>query len=63
MNSQSPFWLKLVSLLPDGPWIWWAKASQLESKGDYKEGERDGPWEMFYENGQLEFKGNYKNGR
>jgi len=63
MKPKSRLLLKLVTLLPDGPWVWGVKDSQLESVGNYKDGQRDGPWEMYYENGQLEFKGHYKNGR
>ena len=36
---------------------------QLESRYNFKDGEKDGLWEEYYKNGQLKSKENYKDGK
>ena len=64
MNGKSKFWLRLISLLPDGPWSWDVKASQLESEGSYKDGKREGPHVGYTKDGTVIGKetGTFKDG-
>jgi antitoxin component YwqK of YwqJK toxin-antitoxin module len=46
----------------DGPFEAYFKNSQLESKGNFKDGEWNGLYESYYENGLLREKANWKDG-
>jgi hypothetical protein len=48
----------------DGPWVYYHKNGQLESKGNWKNGKREGPWVVFHKNGTVDKKytGTFKDG-
>jgi antitoxin component YwqK of YwqJK toxin-antitoxin module len=50
-------------IIPDGPRISYYDNGQLESKFNYKNGNREGLWVGYWDNGQLTYKGNWKNGK
>jgi antitoxin component YwqK of YwqJK toxin-antitoxin module len=54
VNSQTPFTGSSVDYYENG---------ELQSRENYKDGEKDGLWEWFYKNGQLEERINYKDGK
>ena len=54
VNSEEPFTGTTVSYYENG---------QLETKGNYKDGNEEGLREGYFDNGQLEYKTNYKDGK
>ncbi|SVC41765.1 uncharacterized protein METZ01_LOCUS294619, partial [marine metagenome] len=53
-NTQNPFTGAIGEFHENG---------QLETEGNYKDGEKHGLQEDFHKNGKLKFRGNYKNGK